>query len=413
MPNTLGFSLPLVKWPSGEEVLINTWQEICIYEAIDRPFMTGYITLLDTAIASRTFVGGEQITFEFHSPFEEGEFRQTFTVFGKTNEPISERGVRAVKLLFTSEEALAASTKRYCRLWDKPIPSIVDDIIQDLPLSQQPAGLKQFFKDDTQVNFKYVAPNKTAEDIIHTLLGVCFDDQGYPFVMFENNSGIHFKSLKTLLEDYNDDEIFIYDNLLQIQALPTISAQQRALTLESLQVNRNFDLLSLLRRGAFNTRVVGYDMINRRPVDVDYDIQSRSPYDGNLSHEQFDQQTTEKYLDRSMGERIFIPVAEDSFMETLAQHLPFKRAVANLASSIKVEFEQFNALYFHRTGDCISMQFDNQLSRVGTNNQGNELGQAMSGRYLVTKIAHKFSLVNTITYDKAIEAVKLGYGEPV
>lgn len=412
MSNHITFEpYPTITWPSGDQIVVDNFQELCIYEAIDQPFMNGYITLIDMGILSRAVVGGEYLTIKMESEFEDEVIHRNFVIYGKTTEPVDERGVRAIKLLFVSEEALLAASKTFKQKWSAKISDIVKDVFEQLPLSAQPEETKKFESDESSIDFNYLAPNISGEDLLRLLQSICYDTDGYPFVLYENPKGFFFKSIKKLLDDYEEEPKYVYDNLLQTQSIDTLSLQDRALSITQVNVHRNFDLLSLVRRGAIASTVVGYDLLNREPVDDDYDILSRDPFDGDQGHPTIDEQVSDMFIGDGQGERIFLPVGEDQFMLDLAKNISFKRAVGNLMGTIKIEFSQVNAVHFHKVGDCINIEFDNQLQNDDNDDPTNELGIKLSGRYLITNVAHKLSTINAIKYDVDVGAVKLGYGE--
>lgn len=403
---------PVITWPSGDQISIDNYQEICIYEAIDQPFMCGFISLIDMGVLSRAVIGGEKITIKMISPFENEEIHRTFVIYGKTTEPIDERGVRPPKFLFVSEEALSAASKTFTKKWSTNIPAILQDVFNTLPLSSQPTGTKTFQHDNSSINFDYLAPNISGEEVLQTLLALCYDSEGYPFCLYENPTGIFFKSIKKLLDGYEEEPKYVYDSLLQSRSIDTLTLPTRATSISQVAVYRNFDLLSLLRRGSIASAIVGYNMLQKTDVSNEYDILSRNPFDSH-GHATLDNTTMSKYIGEHQGERLFLPVGQDQFMNDLAQQLSYKRAIGNLMGTIKLEFSQLNAVHFHKVGDCINIEFDNQLHDNNSDRPQNELGIKLSGRYLVTNVAHKLTAINALKYDVDVCAVKLGYGEAV
>lgn len=413
MPNHLTLSQPSITWPSGDEVTLATFTELCIYEDINRYYMSGYLIMHDAGELSSLIVGGEKITFSIESPLEDGDINQSFIIYAKDNEEIDSRGVRLLKVMFISEEALSAQSKRLCKRWDNNIPSIIQDIFESLPLSSQPNGNKTIDAESATTTFDYIAPNISADQVIKTLLPLCYDDEGYPFVVFENTRGIHIKSIKTLFDGYNKEAEFTGSDILTKVTKSNMTPAQRSLHLESCQIYRNNDVLHLLNRSSLSSKTITYDFNTREQSSHDFLLKDQNPYDGSVSFNQFDQTFMDQHGTAEHGQIDFEPIGDVPFYKDLAQKKGFRRSIGTLTGAVRVEFEQPHSLLLQRVGECVNLSFDNQLDPADPERRKTLPGQRLAGRYLITKVAHMFRQGRMDMGNEIVEAMKLGYGEAV
>lgn len=411
--NHLILARPIISWPSGDQVDLQTFTEMCIYEDINRYYMSGYLIIHDAGELSSLIIGGEKITFDIESPLEDGDIKQSFIIYAKDNEEIDSRGVRLLKLMFISEEALSAQTKRLCQRWDTDIPSILQSIFESLPLSEQPNGTKTIDAETGGATFSYIAPNITADQVIKTLLPLCYDSEGYPFVAFENTRGIQIKSIKTLFDGYNEQAEFTGNDIVSKMSKTSLTPVERSLHLESCQIFRNNDVFHLLNRSALSSKTITYDFNTREAGSHDFSLQDKNPYDGSISFNQFDQTFLQTHANAERGSIDFEPLGDVPFYEDLAQKKGFRKSIAALTGAVRVEFEQPHSLLFQRVGDCVNLSFDTQLDPTDPERRKTQAGQRLAGRYLITKVAHMFRQGRMDMGNEIVEAMKLGYGEAV
>lgn len=409
MANHLVINQPTISWPSGDTATIESFIEFCLYEDINQFFMKGYVLLHDVGELSRLIVGGEKITIRVDSPLEEGDVDMEFIIYGKDNEQIDERGVRFLKLMFTTPEALLARTKRICQRWNTNVPNIIRSVIDSIPLSEG----KEINIDEGTVDYDYIAPNITCEEVIRHLLPLAYDDEGYPYVVFENTRGINIKSIKKLLDDYNPEATFTGSNILTKTQKRSMSAPVRALHLESCQIFRNNDLMNILGRSSLSSEAIAYDFYTRSMESHNFNIQDKNPYDGSASFNQFDSDFLTKHATEDRGESFIVPIGSDPFYKDYAQKRGFRQSVATLTAAVRVEFEQPHSILLHRVGECVNLSFDTQLDPTDPERRKTIRGQRMAGRYLITKVAHMFRLGQIDAGIEIVEAMKLGYGEAV
>lgn len=409
MANHLLISQPVISWPSGDTVSLETFAELCLYEDINRFFMSGYIMIQDAGELSSLIVGGEKITIEVDSPLEEGDVNMDFIITAKDNEHIDERGVRFLKLLFSSAEALSARTKRVCQRWNTNVPNIIKSVIETIPLSEG----KEIVIDEGTVDYDYIAPNITCEQVLQHLLPLAYDDEGYPYVVFENTKGINIKSIKKLFEEYNPDAAFEGSTILAKTQKRSMSPTARALHLESCQIYRNNDLMHILGRSSLSSKAMTYDFHTRSMETHDFNIQDKNPYDGSTSFTQFDEDFMANNAAEDRGHISFDPVGAVPFYKDYAQKRGFRQSVGTLTAAIRVEFEQPHSVLLHRVGECVNLSFDTQLDPTDPERRKTLRGQRLAGRYLITKVAHMFRMGRIDAGVEIVEAMKLGYGEAV
>lgn len=409
MLNRLRISQPLVTWPSGDTASIATFIEICLYEDINKAFMSGYITTYDAGELSALIVGGETLTFEIESPLEEGDVTKEFVIYAKDNEQIDERGVRILKLMFTSAEALLAQSKRVCKRWNTKVSGILQNIFEEMPITTG----KTIEVDPSAADYDYIAPNISCDQIIKDLLPLCYDDEGYPFVVFENTRGFHIKSIKTLLDGYNPDAEFKNTNSLTKTQRNRLNPSERSLFLERCQIYRNNDLMHILNRSAVSSAAMSFDMYTRTAEMHSFSINDKNPYDGSKSFKQFDDTFLSKHAAQDRGQITLDVAGAVPFYADHAQKRGFRRSMSTLTAAVRVEFEQTHDVLLHRVGECVNLTFDTQLDTTDPERKRTTAGQRLAGRYLITKVAHIFRQGQVDLGTEIVEAMKLGYGEAV
>ena len=117
----------------------------------------------------------------------------------KIDSRVSDMGGEVFILHFCSPEILRNSRVRLSKSYDGNISDTVNRILKD---KKSVNTKKDLFIESTLGNKKIVSPNKNPYSLIKDLTTDAISKDGSPnFVFYENTSGIHFRTLESILSE--------------------------------------------------------------------------------------------------------------------------------------------------------------------------------------------------------------------
>ncbi len=406
--------------------------QFVICESFSSQFMYGHFFSEATNEILQEIVLPVAIRIEITSPFDEqdtdgqtkqNKFAKTFIVYSAVDHFVAASGVRTVKYLFCSPEMMISVSKNICKGWDdKTMSEIIEDIVKSHMKYENQQSIPEIEKDNSEGSVKFLATKQPIIEVINNIRELAVDSDGYPFVFFENKKGFNFKSIKKMLENVdNIPKLSLSHNLEGETALPTQTQ------IHILKIDQSFDLYNAINQGGLCGTVYPIDIYNRKSTEWKNDEEqftiNKELFTSVNSHPIFEQETIDSFISsqnsneaETYGPKIFLPVTDGSYMDTLKDKL-FKKQAAEffLSSSCLIEAAQFRSTSIFELGTCCDVSFERNTEHTEQEDIRVNDKSLLNGRFLITKIMHTIIGKDSTpaVYNQTLQLCKFGYEEEI
>lgn len=384
---------------SGHIINITTQiQELNIYQSIDSPFMTGNIIIDDAKGVSSIapLIGQERLLFTLKTP---SSFPIDFDTYNAVIYSIDKRfqsnnRSQMFIMSFTTLENYRNTRTKVSKSF-KAIPS---EIVQNLLVDEKFLSTKKpLFIDDTVGIMNYVAPNIRPYQVINTVMkseAMTKDNEPH-FVFFENQRGIHFRSLDSMLGQGRELSM---PHTRQYKFQPSddrMDIDDSLSTILSWEVEGSSNTFLNGRAGMFASTLTCHDIYNKNVEKYEYDyiedmfklrnsgnqefknhgpMISESPVDGKRKLTQYPE-----------SRQFLHPKSKTSNRAEMWMQESHSRRLEREYFTIKLEvFGDTNVM----CGDLIDITIPS--NRELTSGDADTFPDPiLSGRYLITKLAHQ------------------------
>ena len=261
----------ILKGSSGTPLKLDGLEiSVTIHESIFAHALSGTVTLASTnnIAMNLPIIGQEYLSLKFTTPSLEEhaiDFTKNQFVVYKILERVTDGEVEALILKFTTPEMLKSNRVRV----SKSYTNTVDKIAEDLLTNEKYLDTKKdLFIEPTSGIRRMVVPNLHPYNIIRNLATEATSKQhGSPhYLFFENNRGIHFRTLQSLYaqkikakyhhgDKGNDEEYSGGDESGQI-----IQGMKRV---TNLNMGTNNDTLMNIGSGMLGSTIISHDIYNK------------------------------------------------------------------------------------------------------------------------------------------------------
>lgn len=242
--------------------------ELNLYESILSPFITGNISLSDSAAINEIFplIGEESLILDIETPLEGTQLnlrrKSWFMVYKMTNkENVAIKQV-FYTLHFISIEGFTDANVKISQTYKGKISDIVQKIVKGKP------GLgssKDIIVEETSNNEIYTSNFWTPVQNIYYLTEKAINKRGNPsYVFFENNEGFVFASLEGLLK------AGIYQNFINHSKTRGVnepqSLEEEYTKVLDISTPVHYDYFDRLQAGFYGGSIYHYDLVSKRLV---------------------------------------------------------------------------------------------------------------------------------------------------
>ncbi len=243
--------------------------DIAIFEHLDKPYLTGYITLLDSKrLFDRfDFQGYEKIVISIKRTEKSPEYIKTFFI---------EQIVKGIKVNDTSEVftfRLIEETLFHSNLQNvnRAYSGIPFDIISQISNDYLEKPIEKIGEVDYQRNMKVIIPNMHPIQSMYWIKERATTVDGYPQFLFSTwaKTNLLYADLGTLLEQkpINENTPFMY--AMNAGQAPNAN---KFFGIQSYNYNKNENLFKMIDQGVVGAKHEFFDTTNNEMYSVDFDI---------------------------------------------------------------------------------------------------------------------------------------------
>ena len=261
-------------------------KELNIYESIYTNCLTGNITFMDVqGYTERTpIIGKEHIYFKFRTPVQyQGDYggeydaqQHMFSVYNVSNKMATAGAPQLVTLEFCSPEYLRSNRLRVSKAFPGSYDGAVDAIVKEnwglnskKPLFIEPCGFNQ----------KYVVPNLRPLDAIDEICSRAISGKSFTpgFFFFETSQGFNFRSLDSMLWDYNSQaqtptswEYFLETAYKPSPSKTSANPRDTMGRVDTFGFKSNFDQVKNAREGAYASKLIAHDSFYKTFQEIEF-----------------------------------------------------------------------------------------------------------------------------------------------
>ena len=263
--------------------------DLNIYEDLTTNFLTGDISFTDNAglAATLPILGQEFLSFKVRTPLEpkrEGEGEYDFTnhnmaVYSVANKIRTSPSAETITLNFISVEGIRDQNVKVSRAFDGPYDDAIAKIVK------KKWGLnskKQCFIQPTRDNHKFVAPNVRPTDVIQILSKKSVPKTSIlpVYLFYENGQGFHYRALDSFYFVVKASGLQPHPAMFEYFAGSTEARQSNnpqnapmrdLRNVFKYNIKRSADVIKNQRLGTWSSRLLSHDAFNKTITDSKYD----------------------------------------------------------------------------------------------------------------------------------------------
>jgi hypothetical protein len=281
-------TLTLASLTSGQSIgLKNTAHRFEIKESVDSTFLVGSITITDaTGILKRLPITGNEILIIETQDYYGSVLKEAYKVFALSDfQYVSQQDQNLVRytLHFCSREKFIADTFNVKRAYkgfihNQALECFDEYITQysDSELGRESFGVdfKGLTLQVTENEATYSIPNMKPDQAMDFFARRAYHS-AYPagvYKFWETRKGFHFLSLQGSEQAYRiryKQSIPEYVYSTNFQNLPQLQDMKMKQIL-ALGLNKNFNTIEAFKSGAYTSKVLELDVLNRTPIETRY-----------------------------------------------------------------------------------------------------------------------------------------------
>lgn len=260
-------------------------QEIVFYEDLFSPNITGSILIQDMAGGHEKFIltGGEKLSIKVMRA-DRGETvisRSDLVVYEISKMKVDNQNSLSYDIRFTTETAIKSQKKRIFKSFgtERKLSNIVKKIFKDIS-SESKLYLPDF---GTAAEKPFVCPGYSPIEAIQFIAKrACIDGNYYVFfervntsIITGNNWTHYFLNVK-FMKDF-----FLSQPIPKLTVQPAIqyttNARQQEIQIRSYQIQQNFNHLTAMTQGYYNSKVTSIDLLTKKYSEKIINYKQRGP----------------------------------------------------------------------------------------------------------------------------------------
>jgi len=356
-----------------------------VYEDIQEPTIYAEISLVDqiSLVSKLPIVGEETIVISFKSPFRDEITTYNLKVFNISGEAVQDSNKGSVyKLQCVSEEHFVGSVLNIEKAYKDIISNIVTDILVNNLKTTKPLDIEP-----TKGLIPLVIPRMNPFESIDMIRqrAIGYMPTGGVFVFYEDQKGIHFRSLESLIDmgkETINSRVFTYDPATKEDTLRETHRFRNMINYEQL---KKTDTVTKLASGVFNNITKSYDIHTKGFGETIFKLAEQSnkivtgqkktslPNSGEF---------IENYSNRDQY-KFFAPKDISKGTDYITDYMGYKQSFATLFNQNIVRAYVHGDNYL-KVGDMVTLELPD-TSAVKTTSKKDK---PYSGNYMITKLRH-------------------------
>lgn len=413
--------------------------EVNIFQSISEHYLQAEVVISDSLAMLQSFGGdrkngiqggfngGEVLVVTYKTKDDTLDFKKHF--FGVYD--ISERQrvdekVETYVLNCVSAEAYRTSTRKICRAFggtkgnviSNMVRTVVDEFLYDREIKDLHRNYREVLgvRIEKDVNIdptnglqRFVIPNMTVDDTIDFFAREADCDTHSPYYLFyEHGNGFNFRDLNNLTQQEPKERyVYLSTNILDEEDDPELAVRDYQKIID-YNVIRQTDILGNVRSGLFRSKTINLDILKKNKSEYIFDYDKEYKRFNRLQNwkipGQVDHDPVIYMMQSRTGHDVCCPVFEPE------NHLP-KRVNEFVARRKSYERHIFNTLVEItvpgnselNVGEVIDVVIPNATTLDKTDGKKDKY---LSGKYLITKVRHKFGGTTGTVFTTFLECVK-------
>ena len=402
--------------------------EINIYEGLDKSVITGNIVINDSQNITThlPLTGFERLDFKVFTPGCSRGYdftRETGSpvyIYSITDRQGDTARNQKYILNFCSKELIRNEQTKVKRAYEGKSEGAIFNIVR-----QELDSKKPLFLEKTRSNHKYVIPKLRPLNAIQMIAeGARPANHNAPgMVFYEDANGFHLRSYENMLAINSQKARPAVANFIVKVAgaqTPKQSIVEKMQQVNSFAIKKQFDTLSSYQKGVMCNRMITHDMFTKTFDELDFNYNDEY---GNFFHTEHDGDGNKQRTKSSVAPLLKYgndkfstehPEAVVMFHSTTTKtHNNFEGPESEIDEPRRISYQTaFRSMVLEleipgftglSVGDIIVFNHPNYEPANKSNPSDRD--RFMSGRYLVSKVRHQFSTVDS-THSTMLECIK-------
>ena len=410
---------------SGEIIDITQLvSSINIFEDIFKTALTGDIAIVDTnnLVTSLPIIGQEKLILKLSTPqvgvadrSKSLDFTEHPLYIYKIDSKVEVNPqTSAFVLSFTTAEAVRSNRIRVSQAFDgEPAKDIIQKIIRDEDLLN---SKKEFYYEETANNYKFVSPNMRPFDFINAIAKRCLSSEynfAPTFLFYETCKGFYFRTVDSMMDRKNVRAVFVSET----GNLGDTNVLRHMMNMIDHTVVGSTNVMMNMRKGMYASNLIMIDLVNKTVENFNYNyfesFEEGEKQDKHVdSHKDYasDSKPLASECKDDFGNFLVDYDQSTVYMQAVDRNQPGgllsvrhtgqydytgtdswlqrrKGRFAAMDAAITMNITVHGQTSFS-AGDMIGINIPAKKSRVADGGAGDPY---YSGRYLITKLRHKFT----------------------
>jgi hypothetical protein len=397
----------------------NIITDIEIFEHIDKPYLTGLVSFLDTAgiYDKIKFRGVESFYLALRYPEDEtATVNRNFIISGIVDAAKNNDKSELITFQMVEESAFISTFLNVNKAYEGSGREIIEKIFLD---HFDEYSLSDADETEQEATLKVVVPNMTPMEACNWIKDRTTDFFGSPFYLFStlgNYNKVHFLSLSKMLNQSGGNTEYVYSQ----NATGTQNREAKKYIIQNYQTQAAPNISKIISKGLVGAEYSFWDTTNANPKPMIYDVINQFALTSNLEPESFVFNTNYAYknqkLNRIKSRKIYNIASSYSYKNHQSFREPgswnnnvnaraLRHIITSNAIDISVPGRNFLVADSNKTlGNIIRLRFlNNDIGDDGTD-ISQSTDQMKSGKHLIYAARH---IIRKERYDVTFSCVKL------
>lgn len=397
----------------------NIITDIEIFEHIDKPYLTGLVSFLDTAgiYDKIKFRGVESFYLALRYPEDEtATVNRNFIISGIVDAAKNNDKSELITFQMVEESAFISTLLNVNKAYEGSGREIIEKIFLD---HFDEYSLSEADETEQASTLKVVVPNMTPMEACNWIKDRTTDFFGSPFYLFStlgNYNTVHFLSLSKMLDQSGGNTEYVYSQ----NATGTQDREAKKYIIQNYQTQAAPNISKVIAKGLVGAEYSFWDTTNANPRPMTYDVINQFALTSNLEPESFVFNTNYAYKNQKLNtiksRKIYNIATSYSYENHQSIREPatwnnkvnaraLRHIITSNAIDISVPGRNFLIANSNKTlGNIIRLRFlNNDIGDDGTD-ISQSTDQMKSGKHLIYAARH---IIRKERYDVTFSCVKL------
>jgi len=397
----------------------NIITDIEIFEHIDKPYLTGLVSFLDTAGIYDTlkFKGVESFELALRYPEDDtATINRSFIVNSVFDTTKNNDKSELITLQIIETIGFVSTFLNVNKAYEGTSREIIEKMFLDYFNEYK---LSEADGNEAKASMKVVVPNMNPLGACNWIKDRTTDFFGSPFYLFStlgNNKTIHFLSLAKMLDQSGGDKEYVYSQ----NATGTQNREAKNYIIQRYQTQSAPNISKMISKGLIGAEYNFWDTSTANPRPMKYDVINQFSLTSNLDTESFvfnnEYKYNEKKLNTIKSRKIYNiatsylygdnqSLREPNSWNNLVNARALRHIITNNAIDISVPGRNFLIANRNRTlGNIVRLRFLNNDANQENGDLDAATDKIKSGKHLIYAARH---IIRKERYDVTFSCVKL------